>query len=46
MTDSNNDKMLGIFRVIVHQVHNVPPTERFRGLPDPYIKIFYHGNFY
>jgi hypothetical protein len=38
----NND---GIFRIIVHNVNNAPSMERFRGSPDPYINVFYHGTF-
>lgn len=45
MDDVNVAKRDGIFRVILHNVENVPPTERFRGLPDPYVNIFYHGSF-
>jgi len=46
MSDVNVTKNDGIFRTIIHNVNNVPSTERFRGLPDPYINIFYHGSFY
>jgi hypothetical protein len=45
MSDVNVAKKDGIFRTIIHNVNNVPSTERFRGLPDPYINIFYHGSF-
>ena len=41
----NVEKNDGLFRVIVHNVYNVPSTERFRGLPDPYVNVFYHGSF-
>ena len=45
MSDVNGTKKEGICRVIVHNVNNVPSTERFRGLPDPYVNLFYHGSF-
>jgi hypothetical protein len=45
MGDVNNAKKDGICRVIVHNVINVPSTERFRGLPDPYVNVFYAGSF-
>jgi hypothetical protein len=35
----------GIFQVIVHNANKIPLTERFRGLPDPYVNLFYHGSF-
>lgn len=41
MTSEKSD---GLFRVIIHQIENVPSIEIFRGLPDPYVKILYHGN--
>jgi hypothetical protein len=40
MVDAKTD---GICRVIVHNVINVPSTEGFLGLPDPYVDVFYHG---
>jgi hypothetical protein len=43
MDDVNVTKRDGIFRIIVHNVNNVPSPERFRGLPDPYVNILYHG---
>ncbi|CAF0934963.1 unnamed protein product [Rotaria sordida] len=43
MDDVNVANRDGLFRVIIHNVNNVPSTERFRGSPDPYINIFYHG---
>lgn len=45
MSDTNAGNKNGIFRIIIHNVNNVPLTERFRGLPDPYINVFYHGIF-
>jgi hypothetical protein len=42
MVDAKTD---GICRVIVHNVINVPSTEGFLGLPDPYVDVFYHGSF-
>jgi len=46
MSNKNDVEKFGICHVIVHDVQNVPPSvERFRGLPDPYVKVFYHGNF-
>ncbi|CAF4514045.1 unnamed protein product [Rotaria socialis] len=33
----------GVFQIIVHNVENVPSPERFRGSPDPYVNVFYHG---
>jgi hypothetical protein len=45
MGDVNNAQKDGICRVIVHNVINVPSTERFRGLPDPYVNVFYAGSF-
>ena len=45
MSDVNNTKKDGVCRVIVHNANNVPSTERFRGLPDPYINVFYHGSY-
>jgi len=44
MSDTKMAKNDGIFRVIVHNVNNVPSTERFRGSPDPYINVFYYGS--
>ena len=38
------EKSDGLFHVIVHNVCNVPSIERFRGLPDPYVNVFYHGS--
>lgn len=43
MGDVNAANRDGLFRAIVHNVENVPSTERFRGLPDPYVNLFYHG---
>ena len=45
MTDVNTSNNDGICRISVHNTENVPSTERFRGLPDPYVKIIYHGSF-
>ncbi len=44
-TKVNSVKKDGICRVIVHNINNVPSVERFRGLPDPYVNVFYHGTF-
>ncbi len=45
MSDVNRPKKDGICRVIIHNVNNVPSIERFGGLPDPYVNLFYHGTF-
>ena len=45
MADVNKAKVDGIFRVIVHNVNNVPSTERFLGSPDPYVELLYNGSF-
>jgi len=45
MNDVNMTKKDGSFRIIVHNVNNVPSLERFRGLPDPYVNVFYNGSF-
>ncbi len=45
MGDVNNAKANGIFRIIVHNVNNVPSKERFLGSPDPYIQLLYNGSF-
>ena len=46
MSDVNGIEKDGICRVIVHNVEKVPLTERFRGYPDPYVNVFYHGSLY
>lgn len=43
MCDVNMTENYGIFRVIVNNVNNVPSLDRFGGLPDPYVNVFYHG---
>lgn len=42
----NDDVKLneGILLILVHNATNVPSTDRFRGLPDPYVNIFYLGS--
>lgn len=37
------ENMDGICRIFVHQAENVPSVDRFRGLPDPYVNLFYGG---
>ena len=42
----NDDVKLneGILLILVHNATNVPSMDRFRGLPDPYVNIFYLGS--
>ena len=34
----------GLCLVLVHDATNVPSLDRFRGLPDPYVNVFYLGS--
>ena len=46
MSDVNVVKKDGICRIIVHNINKIPSPSRFRGLPDPYVNVFYHGTFF